>query len=111
MKLRVVGNNEPPPSPKRNQLTAKAGAIVALLVVVAIASGIWLLSNWFSAPVSVAYLRQQSASYTQCEKNLLRYETGPITRYALYTIHSVCESGDRREKTVEEQQAALGNLQ
>ena len=109
MKLRVVSNNEPPPSPKRNMLTAKVSVFVALLVVITIASGIWLLSNWFSEPVSVAYLRQQSARFTKCEKNLLSYEMGPITRYDLYTIRSVCESGERQEKTIEAQQDALSN--
>jgi len=109
MKLRVVSNNAPPPPPKLHWIRERIRPVIALVTIAAVAVGIWLLSDWFSEPVSVAYLRQQSASFTKCEKDLIRYETRPITRYSLYTIRSVCESAGRQEKTVEAQQDALRN--
>jgi len=110
MKLQIVRNSEPPEVPKGNRIGAKGRAIIALLIIGAIAGGIWWLSHWFSEPVSGAYLREQSASFNKCEREELSYKLGPITRYTLWLNHSVCDYAERETKTIKDQRDALRNL-
>ena len=111
MKLRVVSNDEPPPPPESRWGKSKAGAIIALVILAAIAGGIWQLSHWFSEPVSGSYLRQQSAGFNECQKRALNFETRPITRYVLYRNRSICDDVQSEAKAMDDQRDALGNVQ
>ena len=111
MKLQIVRNSEPPELPKGNRIGAKGCAIIALLIIGAIAGGIWWLSNWYSEPVSGAYLRERSASFNKCQKDELSRSMRPITRHTLWLTQSICDHAERETKTFEDQQDALRNLQ
>jgi len=111
VRLRLVSDNKPPKFPKGIRISARASAIIALLIIGAIAGGIWWLSHWFSDPVSAAYLRQQSASFNKCEKQELSRQLSPITRYTLRKARSLCAEVESGLKTIQDQQDSLGNLQ
>lgn len=108
MKLRVISNDEPPPTPKRHWVKERAGVIVPLLVFAALAGGLWFGGRWFYEPVSPAYIREQSPGYSQCVKERLSLLLSPITRFQIYKAKYVCDDSDL--KAQQAQRDALGNV-